>query len=319
MTDSKSHAWQFVAAGEELKQAEVSQPMPDAGEVLVRNDFAGINPVDWKFIEGNPLNWPAGHIPGVDGAGIIVAVGAGVDASLNGQRVAYHTALARDGSFAHYTRVRAEGFIRVPEGMPLDLAAALPCPLLTAWQAFTKVPAPVQSQEPASIVVAGMGAVNKLLVQYLVTTGYRVDAISGSLTAEEAAALGIHRVYARDSELPAGYHAAFDARGPQQAAELVPHLRANGHIVCIQGRIENPVDEAFSRTISYHEVALGALHEFGDQTAWQDLMQAGERLFRRVAEGSLMVASPEVFTTAAMNDALSHSRKSKQKTVVTFA
>ncbi|MDA1378848.1 hypothetical protein PCI56_01925 [Plesiomonas shigelloides subsp. oncorhynchi] len=68
----------------------------------------------------------------------MVAVGSLVDAALMGQAVAYHTALKRNGSFAQFTAVNMHRFMRLPHKMSASLAAALPCPMLAAWQAAEK-------------------------------------------------------------------------------------------------------------------------------------------------------------------------------------
>ncbi|WP_084405000.1 alcohol dehydrogenase catalytic domain-containing protein [Aliagarivorans taiwanensis] len=314
MTSSTQHAWtcdpklRSVA----LNQTTLSAPAPD--EVQIRNLAIGINPVDWKFIQGNPLNWPAGHVPGVDGAGVdgagvIEAIGADVDPTLVGQRVAYHHALSQPGSFGHFTNIAASKVMRVPEHVALTAAAALPCPLLTAWQAISKVP----SSSGARILAAGMGAVNKLTCQLAHLRGFEVDVISGSLSDAQAAQLNIRQVYRDEHSLTRQYYAAIDARGEQGAAKLASLLKANGHIVAILGRVPTPIDPPFTRAISYHEVALGGLHEFGDSDDWQQLMQQGEQLLEQVAAGQLSPAPIEVFEFTALNDALTYSQQAQQK------
>lgn len=293
---------------------QITLPRPELApdEVLVENQAIGINPVDWKFIQANPLNWPARHIPGVDGAGIVVAVGSLVDAALIGQAVAYHTALKHNGSFAQFTAVKMHRFMRLPHKMSASLAAALPCPMLTAWQAAEKIPV----KAGARVLVAGLGAVNKILVQLLAQRGFVVDVLSRSMSESQAQMLGIHQVYRQLSAVDATYFAAFDAIGPQSAAQLVPFLQANGHIVCIQGRIEQPVDAPFTRTISYHEIALGALHDFGEQAAWQTLMLAGEELLEQVATHTLHITPPHCVEFSQLPRALALSEQRKEKMVV---
>ncbi|MGR5132046.1 zinc-binding dehydrogenase [Vibrio alfacsensis] len=284
----------------------------DDNEILVRNKAIGINPVDWKLIKTNPLNWPNGHIPGVDGAGIIVQVGDKVDTSLIGRRVAYHGSLNRNGSFAESTILNAERVMMLPESLSFELAAALPCPMLTAWQAFEKIPLTQQRE----VLIVGFGAVNNLLSQLLVNAGYVVDVVSASLNEARAEKLGIRQVYREQSQIGNKYFAIFDAISGENAAHLVPLLRANGHIVCIQDRIPNPIDPPFTRTISYHEIALGALHDFGDKEDWYALMHNGEALLERVANGSVEVSIPVTFAFEKMLDALEHSEFTKLKTVI---
>ncbi|WP_232364458.1 alcohol dehydrogenase catalytic domain-containing protein [Salinimonas lutimaris] len=312
MQQQTMQAWQFAGADQPLTLGNITLPALADDEILIDNQASGINPVDWKFIEGNPLDWPVGQIPGVDGAGIVVGVGSGVDSSMAGRRVAYHNSLQLDGSYATYTVLKANRVMQLPDALPFDLAAALPCPMLTAWQAVSKIPV----SRGALVLVAGLGSVNKLSVQLLNKAGFEVHALSGSLNQDEACALGITEVHRFTDNLPQQYYGVIDAVGPEHAAGLVPLLKANGHIVCVQGRIEQPVDEAFTRTISYHEVALGALHQYGDSDDWTTLMQEGEALLGEVISEQLTVESPAVYAFSKMNEALKHSKQTKEKTVI---
>lgn len=308
----QANIWQFDKAGMPLVKSTKTLPSPGAGRIIVRNYAIGVNPVDWKFIDDNPRNWQQGHVPGVDGAGIVVAVGEGVDEGLLGKRVAYHHSLGEDGSFADHTSLYANRVVEIPESVDFALAAAMPCPMLTAWQAFSKVPL----REGADVLVTGMGAVNKLLVQLLSTASFNVHVISASFAKAQAEAMGVKSVF-RNAPKDQTFYALFDANGPEYAKTLVPLLEANGHVVSILGRIEDPVDAPFTRTISYHEIALGALHDYGDALQWQRLMRDGEALLNSVAEQSIIVEIPTIFEFEKLNEALQFSKQEKRKAVVT--
>ena len=310
----QANVWQFEQAGSALVQNVHEFSEPKAGRIVVRNYAIGINPVDWKFIDDNPRDWEKGHIPGVDGAGVVVAVGEGVDNNLLGKRVAYHHSLGENGSFADHSEVYASRVMVVPESVDFALAAALPCPMLTAWQAFSKVPV----REGANVLVSGMGAVNKLLAQMLSQAGFNVHVISGSFSQEQADEMGVKAIH-RGKPEGQTFYALFDANGPDYAASLVPLLEANGHVVSILGRIEEPIDAPFTRTISYHEIALGALHDYGDLPQWQRLVKDGETLLEQVAAQSLVVEIPNLFEFDNLNKALQFSKEDKRKAVVTVS
>ena len=307
----QANVWQFEQAGASLVKQVREFSEPKAGRIVVRNYAIGINPVDWKFIDDNPRDWEKGHIPGVDGAGVVVAVGEGVDNNLLGKRVAYHHSLGENGSFADHSEVYASRVMVVPESVDFALAAALPCPMLTAWQAFSKVPV----RKGADVLVSGMGAVNKLLAQMLSQAGFNVHVISGSFSQEQADEMGVKAIH-RGKPEGQTFYALFDANGPDYAASLVPLLEANGHVVSILGRIEVPVDAPFTRTISYHEIALGALHDYGDLSQWQRLVKNGEALLEQVAAQTLVVEIPNVFEFDNLNNALQFSKEDKRKAVV---
>ena len=307
----QANVWQFEQAGASLVKQVREFSEPKAGRIVVRNYAIGINPVDWKFIDDNPRDWEKGHIPGVDGAGVVVAVGEGVDNNLLGKRVAYHHSLGENGSFADHSEVYASRVMVVPESVDFALAAALPCPMLTAWQAFSKVPV----RKGADVLVSGMGAVNKLLAQMLSQAGFNVHVISGSFSQEQADEMGVKAIHRVKPEGQT-FYALFDANGPDYAASLVPLLEANGHVVSILGRIEVPVDAPFTRTISYHEIALGALHDYGDLSQWQRLVKDGEALLEQVAAQTLVVEIPNMFEFDNLNNALQFSKEDKRKAVV---
>ncbi|MFS1422301.1 zinc-binding dehydrogenase [Shewanella sp. 10N.286.48.B5] len=307
--------WQYQTETHSIILGNAKIPALDDNEILVQNKAIGINPVDWKFIKANPLNWPNGHVPGVDGAGVIVHVGSKVDTSLIGRRVAYHGSLNRHGSYAEYTVLNAERVMTLPESLSFELAAALPCPMLTAWQAFEKIPLTRQRE----VLVVGFGAVNNLLSQFLLDAGYIVDVVSASLSEDRAQKLGIRQVYREQSQIDMKYFAIFDAVSGENAAHLVPLLRANGHIVCIQDRIAKPIDPPFTRTISYHEIALGALHDFGDKQDWHALMQNGEALLERITKSDVEISEPITFNFGHMPESLTHSEFTKLKTVITLS
>lgn len=313
MTFSLTKAWHFAGENAPLSLSDATISLPAEDHIIVANHAIGINPVDWKYIAHNPTHWPKGHIPGVDGAGVVVAVGGNADKALVGQRVAYHHSLSKQGSFAQQTAVHAERVMRIPADMSMAQAAALPCPLLTAWQAFNKVPVVTDSK----VLVCGMGAVNKFLVQLLYRSGFEVHVVSASLSESDATALGIQRVF-RTPPQEGLYFALFDATDPNEARKQIPLLQANGHVVSILGRIETPVDPPFTRTISYHEIALGALHDYGDQQQWHRLMADGEQLMQDIVSGKLSLPSYTEFPFSSLNSALRYSKEEKQKAIVTI-
>ncbi|MCM3060728.1 alcohol dehydrogenase catalytic domain-containing protein, partial [Bacillus subtilis] len=92
--------WQGSEHPAQLRLEQRETPGLKPGQVLVRNHAIGLNPVDWKVLGGALVNWRPGHVPGVDGAGTVVAVADDAMRHLLGRRVAYHQALGEHGSFA---------------------------------------------------------------------------------------------------------------------------------------------------------------------------------------------------------------------------
>src|SRR3954452_13495482 len=108
------------------------EPEPGPGEVLVRVHAAGINPFDWKVIDGalrGVVDHPFPIVMGSDGAGVVEAVGSGVDDYRPGDRVYgqfMKVALGR-GSYAEQVIAPADGKLAfIPEALSFEVAAALP-------------------------------------------------------------------------------------------------------------------------------------------------------------------------------------------------
>ena len=107
-----------------LKPVTLSLPRPGPGEVLIKVAFAGVNRPDVVQRKGNyPPPPGASPIPGLEVAGIVAVLGEGVSELAVGQEVC---ALVSGGGYAQYCLAKAGHCLPVPDGMPLDPAAALP-------------------------------------------------------------------------------------------------------------------------------------------------------------------------------------------------
>ncbi|WP_127114863.1 NADPH:quinone reductase [Shimia sediminis] len=131
----------FGAARDVLKIEELAQPAPAAGEVLVRVAFSGANPSDVKARAGTRpgVTKPAFPeiIPHSDGAGVIEAVGEGVDPTRVGARVwIWNGQWQRPfGTCAEYIALPSEQAVTLPDAVTLETGAVLGIPGLTAAQA----------------------------------------------------------------------------------------------------------------------------------------------------------------------------------------
>jgi NADPH:quinone reductase-like Zn-dependent oxidoreductase len=290
----------------------ISKPLaqPGPGEVLVANRAIGLNPVDWKICEWGHPDWHQGTVPGVDGVGVVAAVGAGVDIP-RGTRVAYHQSLSRDGSFAEYCLVDAYLLMQLPATIDDSVAAAVACPAITAWQALGKVP---QGAATDVLVIGAGGAVGFYLAQLAVQRGLRVWATAGPQHHVTLKALGVIDVFDYhnaqwQAQLQSALgerplHALFDTVSGAHAARLAPLLGYNGHLVCIQDRQETAPLPAFSSAISLHEVALNSIHAYGRLLDHQALRAAAQQLLQHVADGQLLTPQRRLFDFAELPQAL---------------
>ncbi len=116
---------------EALEIAEVERPTPCEGELLIKVAAAGVNRPDIGQREGNyPPPPGASSILGLEVAGIVRELGHGATGWAIGDRVA---ALLPGGGYAEYATVDARHALPVPEGLPIEEAAALPETLFTVF------------------------------------------------------------------------------------------------------------------------------------------------------------------------------------------
>lgn len=154
------------------------EPDPGAGQVRVRVHRSGVNPTDWKSRRGTgsvgtggPVDPP--QVPGQDGAGVVDAVGAGVDAALVGQRVwIWESAYRRPwGTAAESTVVPVRQVVPLPDAASFDLGAGLGIPFLTAHRCLTVTEdgpptlGPGTLQGRVVLVAGGAGAVGNAAIQ----------------------------------------------------------------------------------------------------------------------------------------------------------
>jgi NADPH2:quinone reductase len=190
-------------AREVLVAGEMPTPQPAAGEVLVAIRASAVNPSDTKGrggARGNVAMPFPRIIPHQDGAGVIEAVGDGVDPARIGQRVwLYETQLGRPfGTAADYATVPAAKAVPLPEGVSFEDGACLGVPAMTAHRCVF-ADGPVAGQ--TVLVTGGAGAVGFYAIQFARQGGARVIAtVSNAEQAEVARRAGADLVVDRKTQ-----------------------------------------------------------------------------------------------------------------------
>ena len=172
-----------------LKVTETERPEPGPGEVRVRVLVSAINPTDVKARSGAvPRPIDGFQIPHQDGAGVIDAVGDGVDPARVGQRVWLFLAAGgrRWGTAAEWTVVPARQAVPLPDGVDLELAASLGVPAITAHRCLF-ADGPVTGK--ATLVAGGAGAVGHFSIELAKWAGARVASTVSSTTSATTAAM----------------------------------------------------------------------------------------------------------------------------------
>ena len=164
-----------------LELVELPDPVPGPGQVLVRVAAAGLNFID-TYRRGGVYPMPFPHVVGSEGSGTVAALGEGATGFATGDRVAWSDA---PNSYAELVLVSADRLLPVPDGVELDLAAAIPLQGMTAHYLATST-YPVQAGDDV-LVHAAAGGVGLLLTQLVVARGGRVIATVSTADKEELA------------------------------------------------------------------------------------------------------------------------------------
>jgi len=164
-----------------LQLSESPIPSPAADEIVVKVERAGVNFLDIYQRGGAgvyQLNLP--FTPGVEGAGVVVEIGAGVDYLKVGDRVVWAMAL---GSYAEYALLPGEKVAKVPEEIDLKIAAASALQGMTAHYLVNST----YSIKPGSVALvhAAAGGTGNLLCQMILEKGGRVIATTSNSEKEK--------------------------------------------------------------------------------------------------------------------------------------
>ncbi len=188
-----------------LRLGERPEPHPGPGEVLVAMHRAGVNPTDLKSRSGSGPGTPVDppQVPGQDGAGVVQAVGRGVDAALVGDRVwVWEAGYQRpDGTAQELATVPVRQIVPLPDPASFDLGASLGIPFLTAHRGLTVGEHAPHRLGPGALagqtvlVAGGAGAVGNAAIQLARWSDATVIAtVSSTEKAQLAAAAGADHV-----------------------------------------------------------------------------------------------------------------------------
>jgi NADPH:quinone reductase-like Zn-dependent oxidoreductase len=174
-----------------LKLESAPRPVPQAEQVLVRMYAAGVHPADWKYRSGTykawmPLTFP--WTPGLDGSGVIEAVGPGVTAFKPGQAVYGRIS----GAYAEYAVAPAAELVLKPANLSFDQAAAVPVGALTAWGVVVDGAA-IQAGQRV-LVQGAAGGVGLFVVQLARWKGAHVIGTASARNADFVRSLGAEQV-----------------------------------------------------------------------------------------------------------------------------
>jgi NADPH:quinone reductase-like Zn-dependent oxidoreductase len=207
-------------SAEVVRIADVPVPEPGPGEVRLLVGAASLNHLDVWVRRGLPIETTMPHIGGSDVAGVVDALGPGVsDVELNARVIADPSISCGEcewcaageeplcdsyriigehtqGGFAEYAIVPARNLYRIPDGYPMETAAAAPLVFLTAWRGLV---GRGRLREGETVLITGAsGGVATAAVQLARHLGARVYAVTTGENVERVRGLGAEVVYDRE-------------------------------------------------------------------------------------------------------------------------
>jgi NADPH:quinone reductase-like Zn-dependent oxidoreductase len=235
---------------EVLKFEDYPDPVPGPGEVLVRVAASSVNPIDYKRRAGltkdfYPLKFPG--LIGVDLAGTVVKMGPGADGFSVGDQV---FAMA-DNTYAELCVVKAAALAKVPKGLDLLQAAALPLVTTTGNQLLLATG--VKAGQTV-LVLGAAGNVGRSAVFTAKTRGATV--IAGVLTRQidDTKTVGADQVVATDDDTAiadlAPLDAVADAVGGRTAEKLIAKVKPGGVYASVVGAPQNAAEHPSVKVVT---------------------------------------------------------------------
>ena len=224
-----------------LHMAKIGRPAAGDGEVLLRVHAAGLDRGTWHLMAGQPylirlvsgLRAPRNPVPGLDVAGTVAAVGAGVSGFAVGEEV---FGIGR-GSFAEYACARADKLARKPAGLTFAQAAAVAVSGLTALQGLRDAGRLRPGQHV--LITGASGGVGTYAVQIAKALGAEVTGVCSTAKAGLVSSIGADHVldYTRDDFAagPQRYDLILDIGGNAALSRLRRALTPAGTLVIAGG------------------------------------------------------------------------------------
>lgn len=237
----------YGAIADHVRVAELADPAPGAGDVLIEIHAASLNPIDFKIVHGDLKRVSKYQLPrpfGFDASGIVLSAGARAVSFKPGDAVYARASRETIGTFAEKIALPQEFVARKPAAISHAQAAALPLVGLTTLQGFARVRARAGQR---ILIHAGAGGIGTFAVQYASHLGLHVTTTTSSKNVDFVKSLGADRVIAYDREnyLEAGgdYDIVYDTLGGAFTVDAFKVVKRGGAVISLSG----PPDRDFAR------------------------------------------------------------------------
>lgn len=289
-----------------LQLTDREVPEPAEGEVRIRVAVSGVNPTDWKARTGLYGGEVAESVPNQDGAGLVDAIGPGVDGVAVGDRVwvtlaAFERPLS--GTAQEYTVVPVERVFPLADDASFALGASIGIPAITAHRALTVAEGGPTRLSPGALegkvvlVAGGAGAVGHAAVQLARWAGATVIATTSPQKTEYAEAAGAHHVVNYRDEDAAAQIRGFAPDGVDLVVEVAAGANNELDLAVLRPRgtiaiYANDGDKPFAIDIRAN-MGLNSRYQFVllYTVGWEFLTAAAEDINAAIAAGALPVGT----------------------------
>ncbi|WP_372393751.1 NAD(P)-dependent alcohol dehydrogenase [Xanthomonas sp. NCPPB 3582] len=218
---------------ETMRLEDFRLPAPSDDEVAVQTKFAALNPIDWKLRAGQMKMITGRVFPrgmGMDFAGVVTAVGAGVTRFKVGDAVFGLARFKQTGALAQAVITKERFLAHKPARLAFDDAACLGTPGVTAWNGLIDK---AKLQPGQHVFINGCaGAVGEAAVQIARLHGATVSGTCSARDMKRMRSLGMQHVYdyraTALSSLAARFDVVYDTAASMRVAEGVALLRQGG-------------------------------------------------------------------------------------------
>ncbi|MGC1784779.1 MAG: NADP-dependent oxidoreductase [Acidobacteriaceae bacterium] len=252
---------------DQLTYGDAPDPKPQAGEVLVKVAGTSVNPIDWKIRRGErrdsvPIKFPA--ILGRDVAGTVAE-----DGKTSGFKTGDRVMGLVNQAYAEFLVAKSETLTRVPDGMELEDAAALPLVVTTGAQLIENGVQPKAGQ--TLLVTGALGNVGRTAVYVAKKHGMTVIAGVRARERKQAEALGADRIVAIDDEQGIAsmgeVDAIADTVGHDVITKLMPYIRASGVLASVLGKPAGADGKNFTVRAVSAQPDAAQLHQLAEAVA----------------------------------------------------
>ncbi|MBW0157126.1 quinone oxidoreductase family protein [Sedimentimonas flavescens] len=285
---------------EKFRRIEIDPPAPGPGEILIRHTAIGLNFIDVYFRTGS-YPWPVERdlVTGAEAAGVIEAVGVGVDLK-PGQRVCY---AIPNGAYASHRVISASQAVVIPDNVSDEIAAAAMLKGLTAH--YLLYHSYAVSRGESVLFHAAAGGVGLIAGQWLSALGVRAIGTAGG---PEKCALALRHGYdavidyrsedfvTRVMELTdgAGVSAVYDSVGADTVMKSLEVLQRFGSLVCF-GQSSGPATDFKIGDLARGSLRLTRPTLFHHTAVPGWLQSASADLFAMIGIGAISVEIGQTF------------------------